>query len=164
MRLIYALLLSVVALASNATESNFILGSSISKISLGDAKLDTFVVSVGHESKLKNNFSIIPEIKLGTGIRDSRSGDKVTRLEHYASSGVRLQHDVTEQLFVYLSPTFANFKVNSSSSTRLLTRSTSHFGVGFGVGYQIGDSILIDGSIEEFDEFDLFQVGLKVSF
>ncbi|BDU35914.1 outer membrane beta-barrel protein [Vibrio nigripulchritudo] len=164
MRLIYALFLSIFAVTSYAEDSNLVLGSSVSKISFDETKLDTLVISIGYENKLKNNFSITPEIKLGTGLGDDNSNDETTKLERFASSGIRLQHDVTEQFFVYLSPTFANFKISSSSTERLLKRSTSHLGVGFGLGYQVDDSILIDGSIEEFGEFDLFQVGLKVSF
>lgn len=112
--------------------------------------------------------SILPEFRLGTGFSDDSErlyGNKFdVELERFMSLSVKGQYDVTEQLYVYVMPSYANAKLKVSGRGYSESDDEWEFGVGTGLGYQLNEKADVVFSYEKYDDTDVLTAGFNFKF
>jgi predicted porin len=134
-----------------------------------DVSLGSLYGSVAYIYQTEHKkFSIVPELKLGTGISDDSVrlyGTKVdVELERFVNFSVKAQYDVTDQVFVFVMPSYANAKIEASVGGFSESDSEWEFGVGTGIGYQFNAQTDVALSYEKFDDTDVISAGFNYSF
>lgn len=132
-----------------------------------DVSVGVAAATLGYEIK-QGDFSIIPEIRLGTGVKDDDTalqGQNVNlEVDRLASIGVKLQYEAADNLFVYATPTYTNLKTTAKGSGVRVTESEKEFGVGLGLGYQFNKALSLDVGYEKYDDTDIVQAGIRYTF
>ncbi|MGL4939209.1 outer membrane protein [Shewanella sp.] len=128
--------------------------------------------SLGYQFKSGENFYLVPEVRLGTGVGSdsfSLSGiDVEVELDTFIALSLRGQFEFDNGVYLYAAPTYANAEFTAKASyfgqTASSTEDSWEFGVGGGVGYRFSQVTSAELSYEQFDGIDVFSVGLKFNF
>ncbi|MGL5358635.1 MAG: outer membrane protein [Shewanella sp.] len=166
---------SVVA-AEMAPSNGWVAG--VSYMNLSDESdgmeisVDGVAGSLGYQFKSGEDFYLVPEVRLGTGIGSdsfSLSGiDVEVELDSFIALSLRGQFEFDNGLYLYAAPTYANAKFTASASfmgqSASSTEDSWEFGVGGGVGYRFSQVTSAELSYEQFDGVDVLSVGLKFNF
>lgn len=167
------LLLSTTATVASANDvyssSNQIGGlgyMNVSDDSGPEVNIDVLVGSIASRHNVSQSFSFVPELRLGVGISDDtvtvESGERVEmELEYLLALSLKAQLDVTESLYVFLNPTYAYSSLKSSSETYRASGTNSEFGIGTGAGFEFGNGVAVELSIDKFSDARIASVGLK---
>lgn len=137
-----------------------------------DISVGGVVGSLGYQFKSGENFYLVPEVRLGTGVSSDSflfSGIGVeVELDSFTALSLRGQFEFDNGLYLYAAPTYANAEFTTSLSAvglkESVTEDSWEFGVGGGVGYRFTQLISAELSYEQFDGTDVFSVGLKFNF
>ncbi|MGL4613904.1 MAG: outer membrane beta-barrel protein [Shewanella sp.] len=128
--------------------------------------------SLGYQFKSGENFYLVPEVRLGTGVGSdsfSLSGiDVEVELDTFIALSLRGQFEFDNGVYLYAAPTYANAEFTATASylgqTASSTEDSWEFGVGGGIGYRFSPVTSAELSYEQFDGIDVLSVGLKFNF
>lgn len=163
--LLGALLLS---LSSATMANNWVAGASY--MSMQDdildksIKLGAITGSIGYKFDLGNNFSVVPELRLGFGLGDDKIGDAKLEIKRFTALTVRGQYDFASGAYVYAAPSYANLDVKASAYGESDSDDSNEFGFGAGVGYNFNKQLGAEFSIESYDGTKIYSVGARYSF
>lgn len=137
-----------------------------------DISLGGVVASLGYKIHMVDNFYLVPEVRVGTGISD----DTVTylgvnvdvELDGFFAVSVRGQYEFDNQIYLFAAPAYANAEFTASVSqggqSFSVTEDSWEFGIGLGAGYNFTDTIAAEVMYERFDGTDIGSLGLKFNF
>lgn len=144
-----------------APSEDFIGG--LSYISLSDDDVDVtvgaLVGSIASKHDVNNRFSLVPELRLGVGVKDDKMALGTVKMEYFAALSVRTQFDVSEALYVFANPTYAYRSLEASSGVDI--GSDSSFGIGAGVGVEFYPGVAAELAYERFSSGGIASIGLK---
>jgi hypothetical protein len=129
--------------------------------------------SLGHKIPMQDDrISIIPEIRVGFGIRDdvvsSMGVDVGVEIDGFLGFSLKSQMEVNDNLYVYFAPSYANFNLTATASANsqevAFTNDSWHFGFGAGLGYHFDQKRSVELAYERFDGVDVLSAGLKFNF
>lgn len=180
-KIVLGMLLASSSLAAIAAESepsgNWVGG--IGYINLSDEVEDGLDISVGgivgslgYKIKSGDNFYLIPEVRIGTGISDDSVSylgvDVDVELDGFLALSLRGQFELDNGVYLFAAPTYANAEFTASASqggqSASATEDSWEFGVGGGIGYNFSKTTSAEVTYEQFDGTDAFSVGLKINF
>lgn len=162
--------------AENEPSNNWVGGISYINLSDEDDGLDIslggVVGSLGYKIKSGNNFYLIPEVRIGTGISDDSVSylgvDVDVELDGFLALSLRGQFELDNGVYIFAAPTYANAEFTASASqggqSASATDDSWEFGVGGGVGYNFTKTASAEVMYEQFDGTDVFSLGLKFNF
>lgn len=168
-----AIALVALSLPLTASANNWSVGGGYLNLSSDsqsiDISLGSLYGSVAYTYQTDHKkLSIVPELKLGTGISDDSvrlySTKVDVELERFVNFSVKVQYDVTDQVFVFVMPSYANAKIEASAGGLSESDSEWDFGVGTGIGYQFNAQTDVALSYEKFDDTDVISAGFSYSF
>ncbi len=111
-----------------------------------------------------SNFSLLPELKVGTGVNDDSFGSVDLSAELYLSFALRGQFTF-DQFYVYVAPTVSYIDAEASiSGLGSVSDDNTEFGVGFGAGYHFSENVAGEASVEIFDDATFVGAALRFSF
>ena len=167
---------SLTAMAAENEPSNNWVGG-ISYINLSDEddglaiSLGGVVGSLGYKIKSGNNFYLIPEVRIGTGISDdsvSYPVDVDVELDGFLALSLRGQFELDNGVYLFAAPTYDNAEftvtVSDGGQSASATEDSWELGVGGGVGYNFTKTASAEVMYEQFDGTDVFSLGLKFNF
>lgn len=101
-----ALTLSALSVSASA---NWVAGAGYTNLSLdGDATLGALVASVGYKFPINESISLVPEARVGFGIKD----DSGLELDNMYGIGVRGEYALESGLYLFVAPTLTKFKTS----------------------------------------------------
>ncbi len=158
--------------AGNDPSTNWVGGISYMNLSEDDISLGGIVGSLGYKIKSGDNFYIIPEVRIGTGISDdsfSELGvDVDVELDHFLALSLRGQFEFDNGVYLFAAPTYANAKFTASASqgsqSASVTDDSWELGIGGGAGYSFNKTTSAEVMYEYFDGTDAISLGLKFNF
>ncbi|SBS34927.1 hypothetical protein MAQ5080_03018 [Marinomonas aquimarina] len=152
---------SVSAANYYAPSDNLIGG--LSYVSLSEDDVDVtvgaLVGSIASQHNVTDQFSLVPELRLGAGVKDDKVVLGEVKLEYFAAISVKAQLDVTDSFYVYASPSYAYRSLEASSGIDI--GSDSDFGIGAGAGFEFYPGVAAELSYERFSNFGVASFGLK---
>lgn len=132
-----------------------------------DISLGLAVASLGYEFN-SGKFSTIPELKLGTGIKDDDVTILGTRVDveadRFASLGVKFQYQATDRFYIYAAPSYANLKLSASAGGVSESDDDWDWGAGVGAGYQLSQNLAFDIGYDRYDDTDVVHAGIRYTF
>ncbi|WP_371187289.1 outer membrane protein [Thalassotalea maritima] len=180
---------------SFASSANWVAGAGYMSFSDSedgiDINLNAVIGSVGYKYLINDNFSIVPELRLGFGLGDDTftfyeydyvvdaEGDIVagepinsfivkTELERFFALSLRAEYDLKNGVYLFAVPSYANAKFKASASFMDESFSASEdsweFGLGAGAGYKFTDTVAAELSYEQYDGTDILNANIKFSF
>ncbi|MFT4937226.1 MAG: opacity protein-like surface antigen [Paraglaciecola sp.] len=159
---------SLAAFLSFTANASWVGGVSYTSISDGDdgitIDLGAITASVGYQFQTSEQFSIVPEVRLGFGISDDEISGVELSLKRFLALSVRGEYALNEKFYVFAAPSYANLEVEASFDRFSNTEDAWEFGIGAGVGYQLSDTVNAEVSYENYDGSDVISAGLKFSF
>jgi len=158
-----AVLLSLAILPLTAS-ANWSAGGGYANFSGDDVSMGAIYGSVAYTHKATNNFFIMPELRLGTGISDDTISNVTIEIESFTALSVRGQYDYANGAYLFAMPSYANLDVKASYQGHSETEDDWEFGYGIGAGYKINDKASIEASFEKYDDVDVATIGFKYSF
>lgn len=169
----------ILASASCHSMANWVVGADYANLSFEpndsvDLNFDLLVASFGYEFELMDNFKLVPEYRLGTGINDdsyafegSESGIHVD-LQRFTAVSTRIQYDFESGLYLFANPSYGNAKRKSSvvylGQPITSTHEDWEFSFGAGIGFHFNDAISAQLMMERYDESDLISAGVRFAF
>jgi len=134
-----------------------------------DISLGGIYGSAAYIVKTENeNFTVIPELRLGTGISDDSVdfyyGDIDIELESFIALSLRAQYQVNERFYLYAMPSYANAELKASGFGESETDDEWEFGFGAGAGFTITEDVSLNFSYELYDDTDVITAGISVNF
>lgn len=134
---------------------------------LSDDSLDLGVVygAVAYEFVEEGSkLSLIPELRLGTGISDDKMDGVKVEVERFTALSLRGQYNYDNGFYAYVMPSYANLDIKASFRGESFSDDTWEFGFGAGVGKKLNEKISVEASFESYDGTDVFSVGFKYAF
>ena len=162
--------------AESAPSTNWVGGISYINLSDEDDGLDIslggIVGSLGYKIKSGDNFYLIPEVRIGIGISDDSvtylGVDVDVELDSFLALSLRGQIELSNGVYLFAAPTYANAEFTASVSQGNLSASATEdsweFGLGGGVGYSLSATTSAEFIYEQFDGTDVVSFGLKFNF
>lgn len=161
-----SLVVAVTAVSASAADyyapsEDFIGG--LSYVSLSDDDVDVtvgaLVGSIASKHSISSRFSLVPELRLGVGVKDDDMLLGTVKMEYFASIAVKTQLDLNESFYVFASPTYAYRSLKASSNSDI--GSDSSFGVGAGAGIEFYPGVAAELSYERYSHAGLTSIGIK---
>jgi len=156
--------LSLLALPFTAS-ANWSAGAGYANLS--DDSLDLGVVygALSYEVVEEGSkFSLIPELRLGTGISDDKMDGVKLEVERFTALSVRGQYNYDNGFYAYVMPSYANLDLKASFRGTSVSDDEWEFGFGAGVGKKLNEKISVEASFENYDGTDVLSVGFKYAF
>ena len=130
------------------------------------------VGSLGYKVPMENNFYMIPEVRVGFGVREdvvSLSGNDIeVGLDGLFIVSLKAQREFDNNLYVFVAPSYGNVDVTASAYLNGQNFSgndnTWVFGIGSGLGYRFSENMSAELSYESFEGTGAISAGLKVNF
>ncbi len=163
------LLATLVAGASFSSSANWVGGLSYTNYSdESDISVSTVNASIGYEYASSEQFSLIPELRLGFGLGDDSVrifGENVDiEIDTFFAFSVRGQYKFENNMYVFAAPSYGKLELSANSSVGSASDSSTEFGIGAGVGYMFNEKTSAEISFEEFDGTDLISFGIRYAF
>jgi hypothetical protein len=158
-----AILFSLAILPLTAS-ANWTAGGGYAKVSADDISLGAIYGSIAYTYKATNNFFIVPELRLGTGVSDDTIYDVKVEIESFTTLSVRGQYDYASGAYLFAMPSYANLDVKASYQGLSETEDDWELGYGIGAGFKISNEASIEASFEKYDDVDVATIGLKYTF
>ena len=156
--------LSLLALPLTAA-ANWSAGAGYANISDDDLSLGVIYGAVAYEfAKEGSKFSLVPELRLGTGISDGNISGAKLEVESFTALSVRGQYNYDNGFYAYVMPSYANLDVKASFRGASFSDDEWNFGFGAGVGKKLNDKTSVEASFENYDGTDVITVGFKYAF
>lgn len=132
-----------------------------------DISLGVIAGSVGYEFNTSEKFSVVPEFRLGLGIKDDTIDwivDVDVEVKRFVSLSVRGQYDFNNTWYAYAAPSYSNLDLKASRDGFSASDDEWEFGYNAGFGINLSDTTAIEVTFEDFDGTDLVGAGLKFAF
>jgi len=156
--------LSLLALPLTAA-ANWSAGAGYANISDDDLSLGVIYGAVAYEfAKEGSKFSLVPELRLGTGISDDNISGAKLEVESFTALSVRGQYNYDNGFYAYVMPSYANLDVKASFRGASFSDDEWNFGFGAGVGKKLNEKTSVEASFENYDGTDVITVGFKYAF
>lgn len=163
--------------ADNEPSTNWVGGIRYSNLSEGEDGLDIslggIVGSLGYKIESGNNFYLIPEINIGTGISDDnvtvrdvtvRDVSVDVELDSFLALSLRAQFELESGMYLFVAPAYGNFEFKISLGGASATDDSWEFGIGGGAGYKFSKTTSAEIIYERWDETDVFTLGIRFNF
>ncbi|MBA6391544.1 outer membrane beta-barrel protein [Colwellia sp. BRX10-3] len=158
------IVLSLLALPLTAS-ANWSAGAGYANLSDDDLSLGVIYGAVAYEfAKEGSKFSLVPELRLGTGISDDKMGGVKVEIERFTALSVRGQYNYDNGFYAYVMPSYANLDVKASFNGASYSDDDWEFGFGAGVGKKLNENTSVEASFESYDGTDVITVGFKYAF
>lgn len=165
------LLAAVLASTSFSSLANWTGGVSYIKMSdeINHSDLTFGVVagSLAYEYKKSDKFSLVPELRVGTGIKDDTIDwivDIDIDVKRFISLSVRGQYDFNNKWYGFAAPSYSNVDVEASRNGYSVSEDEWEFGYNAGFGINVSETTAIEVMFEDFDGTKLVGAGLKFAF
>lgn len=132
---------------------------------------------LGHKVDFKQQVSIIPEIRLGTGLssgelENTKLSSHEYDISYFFSTGIKTQFEINSQLYANagLSLNKYKYKIQSSYDSAHLQNRTHTYssnlklGLSLGGGYKLPEGIVVDARLDFVDKINLYSVGVIMAF
>ena len=137
-----------------------------------DISLNGVVASLGYEFPIDNNLYVTPEFRLGTGIGEDSytlSGFNVdVEMDHFVSFSLRSQYEFNNRFYIFVAPSYSNLKLTAKAERDGFSAEVSDdswdFGFGGGAGYRINQFASAEFMYEEYEDTEIFSLGVKLNF
>ena len=128
--------------------------------------------SLGYKIESQDNFSFMPEVRIGTGISDDSVSvlgvDVDVEIDGFIAFSIRGQYELENNIYLFAAPSYTNVEFTYSASqggrSATATENSWEFGIGGGAGYRISDSASAEFSYEQYDGTDVLNFGIKFNF
>jgi len=138
-----SLVIATLALASAGAMANWNTGVSYSNLDTGDFDLGVITANVGYTfSDHNSNWSIMPEVRLGTGV----DGDRGIDIDQYLIVAARVDYQATDSVSFFVQPAYVNIEVDDFDQW--------DFGVGIGSTFEVNNNWSVELMYENFNDFD----------
>tara|TARA_R110000744_G_scaffold78514_4_gene154629 strand:+ start:10643 stop:11137 length:495 start_codon:yes stop_codon:yes gene_type:complete len=155
---------SLLALPLTAS-ANWSAGAGYANLSDDDLSLGVIYGAVTYEfAQEGSKFSLVPELRLGTGISDDKISGVKLEVESFTALSVRGQYNFDNGFYAYAVPSYANLDFKASFNGASISDDEWEFGFGAGVGKKLNEKTSVEASFENFDGTDVFSVGFKYAF
>lgn len=162
------LLTMVLAATSFSSFANWSGGLSIIDISDDELDFGVIAASAGYTFKVTEQFSVMPELRLGQGIENDSvevfSTDVKLEIKSFTSVSVRGQYEFNDNWYGFAAPSYTNLDVKASALGQSGSDDEWELGINAGLGYKINDVMSLEASLERFDGTDFIGAGFKVNF
>lgn len=167
--------LSLLALATTA-QAEIVGGLGLARQSGDDVDLSFNIIvgSVGYKFDVNESFSVVPEVRIGTGISNETNTRVLNGVAFEAEAEIDSLYGVAvrgqyafDKAYVYLAPSYTKFKGEVTARAIGVSASASatsdwEFGAAVGAGYWFTQSIAAEVAYEVFDDVD--QIGVSARF
>ena len=158
------IVLSLLVLPLTAS-ANWSAGAGYANLSDDDLSLGVIFGSVAYEfAQEGSKLSLIPELRLGTGISDDNMGGIKLEVERFATLSVRGQYNFDNGFYAYAMPSYVNIDAKATFSGNSYSDDEWEFGFGAGVGKKLNEKTSVEASFESYDGLEVFTVGFKYAF
>lgn len=131
-------------------------------------RLGALAVNVGYEFEMSDNFSIVPEFKLGTGINDDQVSNVFAsvkvEVDRYTSLNAKMQYNFDNGAYAFAAPGWVNVDLSASSGLTSVSDDSTEFGADLGFGYKSDNNMSIELSFGKYDDADVIQLGARYHF
>lgn len=121
----------------------------------GDIGLGAFTTTIGFVVQINDGFSIIPEFRAGIGVNDDRFEGVDIELKSLAGANLRFEFDLSDDAYLFLSPSYNRYKVKASAplggGTFSVSGTDDSFGFGGGFGFFVNEGFSIEAGYERID-------------
>ena len=163
------LLFSLIALPLTAN-AEWLAGGGVNSITNNEDSIDKLTLgsvyaSIGYKYQKDNqNLAFLPELRIGTGIKDDEVYGVDVEVSRFLALSVRGQYHFENNIYAYAMPSYANLKLKASGYGTSASDDDWEFGLGLGLGYQVNEKANIEASYEDYDGTDIYSVSIKYSF
>lgn len=136
-------------------------------VGYSDISLGVVAGSLGYEFNTSEKFSLVPELRIGLGIKDDEFDwivDVDVEVERFVSFSVRGQYDFNNTWYAYAAPSYTNLELKASLDDYFDSADESEFGFSAGFGINLTETTAIEVTFEDFDGTNLVGAGLKFAF
>ncbi len=167
--------------AAQQADNGFVVGADYSQLTTTvyyeDAHLGAITASVGYKFNFANNFSLIPEYKIGTGIVDDSEttlfatigtphgsvlyrGDIDYELDSFMAFSLKVQYELDNGIFFYIAPSYSRAEASMSgtdyqtSTPKKTSFSETYTGLGLlgGLGFNLNKHWGADISYQKYSD------------
>ncbi len=158
---------SLLALFATSANAQWNMSAGYTQLSDDSDGLDVTLgaVTVGAGYLIENDesqFSWMPEIKIGLGIKDDSFFGIDVEIDRYVALSFRGQYQVNDTIYVYAQPVYANLKISAPDYGE--SSSEWELGFGGGVGFQATEALSFEATYESIDGTDVASVGIRYKF
>ena len=154
----------LVTLMSSGAYAEMVAGVSISRLSDDDLSFGLLQGAVGYRFEVSEDFSLIPEARVGLGIGDDSIGGVDIDLDSAYGVAVRGQFDF-DSSYVWVAPSYSKVQLSGSGFGISVTADSDwEFGGGLGYGYRLNENMAFEVSYEGVDGAALIGVGARFNF
>ncbi|WP_017445116.1 outer membrane beta-barrel protein [Gayadomonas joobiniege] len=138
-----------------------------------DVSVDAVTASLGYKMPIQNGFSIMPEVRLGTGVGNDNlvigDTDTEVELDMYKAVALRAQFETDSGFYAFVAPSYsqAEYEYDFAGNTIEWDGQDDddwEAGLGAGIGMQFTSASAVELKYEEIDEVEVASIGLKFGF
>tara|TARA_R110001583_G_scaffold17575_2_gene70896 strand:- start:3770 stop:4246 length:477 start_codon:yes stop_codon:yes gene_type:complete len=144
-------------LASTSAMAGWQTGVSYSNLSEHDISVGTATVNAGYQfSSSSTAFTIMPQIRFGTGVKDDSINGYEIDIERYLVVAARIDYPAMSDISFFIQPAYANLKFDGMDEW--------NFGLGFGATYSFNKGWGMELMYEDFDDTDVLSAGISYRY
>lgn len=160
------MLLSAVAAGADTDQDGVVVGLGFNRLAAQGSGFDTYYslaeVTLGYRAYAGEGITFTPELRAGVGLNDERLGNDTVSIDGHYGFALRVEAG-TGNVYVVLAPSYSRYE-GDSTNLPAASEQDWKFGVGFGIGFRIGEATAMEITYEGVDETDIVGVAFRVNF
>lgn len=153
----------------NAGISYFNLSEDINLYSNETISLGGVVGHINYSYPVSDQFSIVPDVRLGTGLLDDSidfiyGTELDIDLELFAALSVRAQYDFNKQFYGFIAPSYAYARIGVEYDGYTESEGDWDSGIGGGIGYKFSDTAAAEFRYESYSGTNAVMAGFSFNF
>lgn len=166
-------LASLLSLASFTSAAQWQAGAGLVQLSNSDddetIRLTALVAEAKYSFHKTDKVEWLVGARYGIGIQDDEfafayGADIDIELDRFMAIDLRAQFAVNEQVYFFLTPSYANAKVTYKFQYESESDSDWEFGAGLGLGYKFNETASLEASYQRFDETNVLGVSFSYKY
>lgn len=120
----------------------------------------------------ESNYSITPELRIGTGIGDTDigslagfvSGAETFEIDEFVSVSIRGQYKFDDYFGIFIQPSYSQLGFSVSGNGIAASDDDTEFNIGLGANYRFNDNISVEVIYEPLYNNDVVSFGVRYTF
>lgn len=140
-------------------------GISYTQLDEDELSVGALVGSVGYRYAINDTITLIPELRVGLGVKDDTFEGGTVKLNGFVAGAVRAQFQISEPIYLFTAGSYGRYRVKASvPGADSVSDASKDWGFGGGIGLNINQTSSIEIGYEDIGGLDSYTIGARFNF
>jgi len=140
-------------------------GISYVQLDEDDISVAALVGSVGYRYAINETVTVVPELRVGLGVKDDSFEDATIKINGFVAGAVRAEFAVSEPVYLFAAGSYGRYRIKANiPGAGSVSDANKDWGFGGGIGFNFSQNGSIELGYEDIGGLDAYSAGVRFKF